>query len=32
MNLWSQDKGQANCADAFMESLREGGENPYSAR
>ena len=28
MNLWSQDKGQANCVNAFMESVRAGGENP----
>lgn len=28
MNLWSQDKGQENCVDAFMESVREGNENP----
>jgi len=28
MNLWSQDKGQKNCVDAFMESVREGRENP----
>jgi len=28
MNLWSQDKGQENCVNAFMESVREGGENP----
>ena len=28
MNLWSQDKGQENCVDAFMESVREGGKNP----
>ena len=28
MNLWSQDKGQRNCVDAFMKSVREGGENP----
>lgn len=28
MNLWSQDKGQENCVDAFMESIKEGGENP----
>ena len=28
MNLWSQDKGQANCVNAFMESVREGGANP----
>lgn len=28
MNLWSQDKGQGSCVDAFMKSVREGGENP----
>ena len=28
MNLWSQDKGQENCVDAFMESVREGRESP----
>ncbi|MDB0049872.1 bi-domain-containing oxidoreductase [Pseudomonadales bacterium] len=28
MNLWSQDKGQRSCVDAFMKSVREGGENP----
>jgi predicted dehydrogenase len=28
MNLWSQDKGQENCVAAFMESVREGRENP----
>lgn len=28
MNLWSQDKGQENCVDAFMESVRQGRENP----
>jgi len=28
MNLWSQDKGQKNCVDAFMKSVREGTENP----
>ena len=28
MNLWSQDKGQGNCVDAFMDSVREGRENP----
>ncbi|MBK93942.1 MAG: dehydrogenase [Rickettsiales bacterium] len=30
MNLWTQDKGQRNCVDAFMESVREGGEIPIS--
>ena len=28
MNLWSQDKGQGNCVQAFMESVRGGGDNP----
>lgn len=28
MSTWSQDKGQKNCVDAFMESVREGKENP----
>jgi len=28
MNLWSQDKGQENCVDVFMKSVREGGKNP----
>jgi len=28
MNLWSQDKGQKNCVDAFMKSVREGRKNP----
>ena len=28
MNLWSQDKGQENCVDAFMQSVRQGGKNP----
>ena len=28
MNLWSQDKGQGNCVDVFMKSVREGGESP----
>lgn len=28
MNLWSQDKGQENCVAAFMNSVREGIENP----
>jgi hypothetical protein len=28
MNLWSQDKGQGSCVDAFMKSVREGGGNP----
>ena len=28
MNLWSQDKGQKNCVDAFMGSVKKGRENP----
>lgn len=28
MNLWSQNKGQENCVDAFMESVRKGRKNP----
>ena len=28
MNLWSQDKGQDDCADGFMKSIRQGGECP----
>ncbi|MDB9985973.1 bi-domain-containing oxidoreductase [Pelagibacterales bacterium] len=28
MNLWSQDKGQENCVNAFMESIRNGRESP----
>ncbi len=28
MSLWSQDKGQENCVDAFMKSVRSGKENP----
>ena len=28
MNLWLQDKGQENCVNAFMKSVREGGKNP----
>jgi hypothetical protein len=28
MNLWAQDKGPGSCVDAFMESVRDGGENP----
>ncbi len=28
MNLLSQDKGQENCVDAFMNSVRKGSENP----
>ncbi|RMA79533.1 bi-domain-containing oxidoreductase [Umboniibacter marinipuniceus] len=28
MNLWSQDKGQSNCAKAFMDVVKEGGNPP----
>ncbi len=28
MNLWSQDKGQKNCINTFMDCLRNGGEIP----
>ena len=28
MNLWRQDKGQLNCANAFVQSLRTGGSSP----
>jgi predicted dehydrogenase/threonine dehydrogenase-like Zn-dependent dehydrogenase len=28
MNLWSQDKGQAECALKFLNTLVNGGENP----
>ncbi len=28
MNLWRQDKGQAACAAAFVEAVREGKESP----
>lgn len=28
MTLWSQDKGQVACAQAFVEALRKGGESP----
>ena len=28
MNLWSQDKGQINCVNAFMSAVKEGGESP----
>lgn len=28
MNLWSQDKGQKHCADAFMKKVKHGGKNP----
>ena len=28
MNIWTQDKGQKNCVDAFMECIREGKKDP----
>ena len=28
MNLWSQDKGQAECAKAFCDAIRTGGPSP----
>lgn len=28
MNLWSQDKGQTNCVNAFMRVVKEGGQSP----
>jgi len=28
MNLWRQDKGQAACASAFVEAIRQGGPSP----
>ncbi|PWK50880.1 bi-domain-containing oxidoreductase [Pleionea mediterranea] len=28
LNLWSQDKGQANCSEAFMEAVRHGTQSP----
>ncbi|QTH64622.1 bi-domain-containing oxidoreductase [Psychrosphaera ytuae] len=28
MNLWSQDKGQANCSKLFMDAVKCGGEPP----
>lgn len=28
MRLWQQDKGQAACASAFVEALRQGGPPP----
>ncbi|WP_105199409.1 bi-domain-containing oxidoreductase [Pseudoalteromonas sp. T1lg10] len=28
MNLWSQDKGQANCSQAFMDAVKQGGASP----
>ena len=28
MNLWSQDKGQAACSEAFMDAVKQGGTSP----
>jgi predicted dehydrogenase/threonine dehydrogenase-like Zn-dependent dehydrogenase len=28
MNLWSQDKGQKQCVDAFMKQVKHDGKNP----
>ena len=28
MKLWSQDKGQDDCVEGFMKSIRQGGECP----
>tara|TARA_B100000446_G_scaffold137525_1_gene129912 strand:- start:11397 stop:13541 length:2145 start_codon:yes stop_codon:yes gene_type:complete len=28
MNLWRQDKGQLACAEAFLNSIKNGGESP----
>jgi len=28
MNLWSQDKGQKNCVEAFINEIKHGGTNP----
>ncbi|KPZ52384.1 1,5-anhydro-D-fructose reductase [Pseudoalteromonas sp. P1-13-1a] len=28
MNLWSQDKGQSSCSEAFMNAVQQGGQNP----
>ncbi|WP_334015700.1 bi-domain-containing oxidoreductase [Alteromonas sp. S167] len=28
MNLWSQDKGQAACSQAFMDAVKAGGVSP----
>ncbi|EGA69203.1 putative zinc-binding dehydrogenase [Vibrio sinaloensis DSM 21326] len=32
MNLWKQDKGQTNCAAAFLSSIESGKESPIPAR
>jgi hypothetical protein len=31
MSVWRQDKGQAACARAFVEAVREGGPSPIPA-
>ncbi len=28
MNLWRQDKGQKDCATAFVRAVENGGESP----
>ena len=28
MNLWTQDKGQKECVQAFLDSIREGKDSP----
>lgn len=30
MNLWTQDKGQGHCVDAFLKCVREGGKTPIA--
>ena len=30
MNLLRQDKGQKNCAAAFVEAIRDGGDTPIA--
>ncbi|BAC93121.1 putatve zinc-binding dehydrogenase [Vibrio vulnificus YJ016] len=32
MNLWKQDKGQTNCAAAFLSAIESGKESPIPAR
>lgn len=32
MNLWKQDKGQTDCAAAFLSSIESGKESPIPAR
>lgn len=31
LNLWKQDKGQTNCAKAFINSIKSGEASPISA-